>query len=187
MSEFNGQNKSGRKRTRQELDDEEDEATALVDDSVSCSSRSHTPSSPFDSSCDFLDDTPLLSTSPCQEMPLKLVKRDSDGKGNDKTKHSLLNPGDDINSNEVNDDNVDGDDYEENTANGDDFDDVDSEDESRLVIPSNDNQQLSHEQQHSLLSLMPELLASSAGLDLPSLLSRLQVTISLFLSLLHMT
>lgn len=153
MSESNGQLSPSAKRIRLEEDDR-----LLL--------QSSNESSQFDSSCDFDSNSMTRSHSPDQDMPLKLVKRE-DNEDVEKSK-----PDDD-----------EGDEYEENTANGDDFgDDEDDEEEEEGSLVNHCQQELSQEQQQSLLSLMPELLAGSvsAGLSslvLPSLLSRLQVIV----------
>ena len=150
MSQSNGQLSPSAKRVRVEEDDR------LLP-------QSSNESSQFDSSCDFDNNSMTRSHSPDQDMPLKLVKREDD---------------EDVQKSRPDDD--EGDSYEENTANGDDFGDDEDDDSEEEGLVNHCQQDLSQEQQQSLLSLMPELLAGSvsAGLSslvLPSLLSRLQV------------
>jgi hypothetical protein len=141
--------------------------------------------SQFDSSCDFDSDEMNLLQSPCQETPLKLVKREDVHQSS-----SQLDPSDDT----IQDNQTNGlDEFEENTANGEDEfgeeceedeeEDATSEEEEGLILQSSNNNSqhvLTESQQQSLLNLMPELLANSVSalpaLVLPSLLSRLQVT-----------
>lgn len=134
--------------------------------------------SQFDSSCDFdAEEVNLLqSRSPCQVMPLKLVKREDHSQ--DQNQNSQLNPSEDEDPNNGVDD------FEENTANDDDEfgEDCEEEDDDQEQDSEEEGATSSQllSEHHSLLQLMPELLANSVSalpaLVLPSLLSRLQVT-----------